>query len=54
VLANDKPVPNRLELLVVDVPNNEDEAKAGAVFGNKDGELLLEMQKHLFVQTLWY
>jgi hypothetical protein len=33
-------VPNRLELLVVDVPNNEDEAKAGAVFGNKDGELL--------------
>jgi hypothetical protein len=40
VLANNKPVPNRLELRVVDVPNNEDEAKAGAVFGNKDGELL--------------
>jgi len=39
VLANDKPVPNRLELFGVDVPNNEDEAK-GAAFGNKDGELL--------------
>jgi len=33
-------VPNRLELFGVDVPNNEDEAKAGAAFGNKDGELL--------------
>lgn len=39
MLANDKPVPNRLELFGVDVPNNEDEAK-GAAFGNKDGELL--------------
>jgi len=39
VLANDKPVPNRLELFGVDVPNSEDEAK-GAAFGNKDGELL--------------
>jgi len=33
-------VPNRLELFGVDVPNNEDEAKEGAAFGNKDGELL--------------
>ena len=40
MLANDKPVPNRLELFGVDVPNNEDEAKEGAAFGNKDGELL--------------
>ena len=33
-------MPNRLELFGVDVPNNEDEAKEGAAFGNKDGELL--------------
>ena len=33
-------MPNRLELFGVDVPNNEDEAKVGAAFGNKDGELL--------------
>ena len=33
-------MPNRLELFGVDVPNNEDEAKAGAAFGNKDDELL--------------
>ena len=33
-------MPNRLELFGADVPNNEDEAKAGAAFGNKDGELL--------------
>ena len=40
MLANDNPVPNRLELFGADVPNNEDEAKAGAAFGNKDDELL--------------
>lgn len=40
MLGNDKPVPNGLELFVVDVPNNEDEAKAGVVFANTDGELL--------------
>lgn len=33
-------MPNRLELFGADVPNNEDEAKAGAAFGNKDDELL--------------
>lgn len=39
MLANDKPVLNGL-VFADDVPNNEDEARAGLVFGNKDGELL--------------
>lgn len=39
MLANDETVPNGFGLFVVDVPNNDDEAK-GVVFANKDGELL--------------
>lgn len=41
MLANDKPLLNGLELFGIDVPNNEeDEAKAGVVFPNKDVEPL--------------
>jgi len=39
VLANDEPVPNGLELFVIDVPNNDDVEGAGLVFPNNDGEL---------------
>ena len=39
MLANDEPVPNGLELFVIDVPNNDDVEGAGLVFPNNDGEL---------------